>query len=786
MDWGEVNPTHAYYNDSRTSKDNEDPSCSTRFKTRRTQKTSSALEALLKTLYALLLYLLGILYVIPYEYDDVDDPTEKDLALNVDHIFEADQCDAFDSDVDEAPNIQTMFMVNLSSEDPIYDEAGPSYDSNTPFEVQDHDTCVDHLDEYHEVHEMQNDVQHNYVVDSDAEYASDSNIILYNQYMEDNEEHVVQSNVSSVRNDALMSIIDDMHEQGVQSMSANKQVKVVNDTLTSELARYKELVGVYEKRTKFELTEREQKIDEQMRIIISDRNRKETSLKSELHTVQMQLRSTVDHNKSMKEEVTTLKKDFKQKEDKYIEEFLDIKKLKEKKLSLDAHQEKGEGEGADADLERAIKLSLDPSFLPQRQAPVGGVAIRERVAEEIQRLPDVEGKGNVIVTEEQAAHSLIDLSKKKSTTDQFILQRRDKAPHDLTTGPSSQPQDDTSEKVVPESSSTTDLERTKRVGISISTEDQAGSDPRKEHVTLAGPNPEHMDDDFYATAYPDVHENLKLRTDEHATLETQPSSTEPLSSMKNLEDTDTFRDQFLNDKPTEDEPPINTEATTITTAILEITPFIALQLRVAKLEQDMSEVKKTDHSAALERQTADLIQKYSVQTALENPANYRLYHALIEALIEDENAMDKEVADKVKDHKRKRDSDDDVDDDDEGPSAGSNQDSEQSTKNKLDSNASAAQQPPAHTSSAWQITDTRDTPPGPSMQRSDHQSEQSSDDNRITDEGHVSDPDDTDNAHIPKVPAATWFKLIPEEERPATPEPEWTIPLNDYPEPENN
>ncbi|GJS30390.1 hypothetical protein Tco_0491010 [Tanacetum coccineum] len=73
--------------------------------------------------------------------DDVDD-----LALNVDHDFEADQCDAFDSDVDEAPTTQTMFMVNLSSEDPIYNEAGPSYDSNTPFEVQDHDTFVDHMD----------------------------------------------------------------------------------------------------------------------------------------------------------------------------------------------------------------------------------------------------------------------------------------------------------------------------------------------------------------------------------------------------------------------------------------------------------------------------------------------------------------------------------------------------------------------------------------------------------------------------------------------------------------
>ncbi|GKF47202.1 hypothetical protein Tco_0137004, partial [Tanacetum coccineum] len=57
---------------------------------------------------------------------------------------------------------------NLSSEDPIYDEVGPSYDSNTPFEVQDHDTFVYHMDEYHEVHEMQSDVQHNYVVDSEA------------------------------------------------------------------------------------------------------------------------------------------------------------------------------------------------------------------------------------------------------------------------------------------------------------------------------------------------------------------------------------------------------------------------------------------------------------------------------------------------------------------------------------------------------------------------------------------------------------------------------------------
>ncbi|GJX44565.1 hypothetical protein Tco_0261241 [Tanacetum coccineum] len=111
--------------------------------------------------------------------NNVDEPPVQDLALNVDHVFQADQCDAFDSDVDEAPTVQTMFMVNLSSADPIYDEAGPSYDSDILSEVQDHDNYIDSVGEYHEVHEMQNDIQQNYVVDADAEYTSDSNIIPY-------------------------------------------------------------------------------------------------------------------------------------------------------------------------------------------------------------------------------------------------------------------------------------------------------------------------------------------------------------------------------------------------------------------------------------------------------------------------------------------------------------------------------------------------------------------------------------------------------------------------------
>ncbi|GJY96766.1 hypothetical protein Tco_0513676, partial [Tanacetum coccineum] len=114
---------------------------------------------------------------------------------------------------------------------------------------------------------------------------------------------------------------------------------------------------------------------------------------------------------------------------------------------------------------------------------------------------------------------------------------------------------------------------------------------------------------------------------------------------------------------------------------------------------------------------------------------------------------------------------------------------DQSSKKPRESEASASKQHPTLTSTGWQITDTREAGVDSSMHRSDPESEhseQSSDDISKQDEGNDSDMEDTDNAHIPKVSTTTWFKPIPESERPATPEPEWTIPPNDFPEPEHN
>ncbi|GKD25252.1 hypothetical protein Tco_1231466, partial [Tanacetum coccineum] len=77
-------------------------------------------------------------------------------------------------------------------------------------------------------------------------------------------------------------------------------------------------------------------------------------------------------------------------------------------------------------------------------------------------------------------------------------------------------------------------------------------------------------------------------------------------------------------------------------------------------------IKSTDKATLIEYdQKSALYQTMHANKSFNrNPANHRLYHALIEALIKNENAMDKGVADTVQDHKRNH---DDEDNDDEDP-----------------------------------------------------------------------------------------------------------------------
>ncbi|GKE51636.1 hypothetical protein Tco_1486792, partial [Tanacetum coccineum] len=244
-----------------------------------------------------------------------------------------------------------------------------------------------------------------------------------------------------------------------------------------------------------------------------------------------------------------------------------------------------------------------------------------------------------------------------------------------------------------------------------------------------------------------------------------------------------------------------TEAPTIIPEILEITPFIALQLRFAKLEQDMFEVKKIDHSAAIldsiqshvppvvdkvkqesEKSPEEIIIIKREQEEKKQEPTYTIKSTdqaaleefdLKKALIEDENTMDKEVADTVKDHKRKH-----YGDDDEDPPARSNQG--KSTKKRRKRESESAQKPSTTKESSKGKDPKVGSKTGKSAPAKDPveehtekliMDEQSTEDIPISDEWHVSDPEDNDNAHMPKIPdTTTWFRPIPEEERHASPE----------------
>ncbi|GJV98215.1 integrase, catalytic region, zinc finger, CCHC-type containing protein [Tanacetum coccineum] len=60
-----------------------------------------------------------------FDADVIINPVQ-DLALNEDNIFQADECEAFDSNVDDEPTAQTIFMANLSSVGSANPQAGPS------------------------------------------------------------------------------------------------------------------------------------------------------------------------------------------------------------------------------------------------------------------------------------------------------------------------------------------------------------------------------------------------------------------------------------------------------------------------------------------------------------------------------------------------------------------------------------------------------------------------------------------------------------------------------------
>ncbi|GJV72815.1 retrovirus-related pol polyprotein from transposon TNT 1-94 [Tanacetum coccineum] len=202
----------------------------------------------------------------------------------------------------------------------------------------------------------------------------------------------------------------------------------------------------------------------------------------------------------------------------------------------------------------------EPEPEPEHQ----GEAIREPVAKATQALPVVEGKGKEIATKEQVAQSLLALHmpKKRICDSSSPADAETGADTDKTNGGGDTEILQIGEEQGVDVANVVNIEE-KLLRLMKARLDKtlAGLDPGESRVALVGLNPEPTHKEFIANVYPIVHESLKFLADEHVILEDPLSSTGTLSSMKNLNDTYTIGDQFLNDKSSEDEPgKLNVEA----------------------------------------------------------------------------------------------------------------------------------------------------------------------------------------------------------------------------------
>ncbi|GJU93115.1 hypothetical protein Tco_1317871 [Tanacetum coccineum] len=240
----------------------------------------------------------------------------------------------------------------------------------------------------------------------------------------------------------------------------------------------------------------------------------------------------------------------------------------------------------EAILQKVLEESLTDAY-PTQRGPLPPVVFRETDTGKLQPLPEVPGKGKEKVGEEQAAQVLLHLQtpKKKSPAEQYIFQRRTPVPSE----PAGHEESSSlyAELGLSGSDTESDEEMPSVVRSGAQDEGQAGPDPGKLDEGQAGPNPddvaesqplptpsvlagpnlehsdveitdassqpqpEHMDEGFIATAYPEVQENLKLTVDEQMIPEEPVSSTGTLSSLQHLTKDFSYGDQFIDDKPSE-------------------------------------------------------------------------------------------------------------------------------------------------------------------------------------------------------------------------------------------
>nr|GEU79638.1 Gag-Pol polyprotein [Tanacetum cinerariifolium] len=122
----------------------------------------------------------------------------------------------------------------------------------------------------------------------------------------------------------------DAYDLDCDYISSAKEVlttnKIVNESLTAELERYKERVAIFKQRQNVDLKKGEKLIDSQMDDLIQNRNAKLATFQQEIDTLKETLSNNVKEKDSLSTTLNVFKTEFKEKESMYIDKEIVLEK----------------------------------------------------------------------------------------------------------------------------------------------------------------------------------------------------------------------------------------------------------------------------------------------------------------------------------------------------------------------------------------------------------------------------------------------------------------------------
>nr|GEX27697.1 hypothetical protein [Tanacetum cinerariifolium] len=344
------------------------------------------------------------------------------------------------------------------------------------------------------------------------------------------------------------------------------------------------------------------------------------------------------------------------------------------------------------------------------------------------------------------------------------------------------------------------------------------AEPNLEHMDLEGTdvstqqNPEQIDEGFTATAYPNVQENLKLTVDEHVFLEEPASFTGTLSSLQHLAEDFSSGDRFFNDKPSEAENE-KTTAETKAESMVSVTiqqdtstiPPMTTPIMANLIQDNKHLVERLDsHGSCLYTlENLDIPQQVSkaVDKIVTDAVDWAI-QALEKSINRDHSdELLTNLAEARRKKKKRHDSPKTPPGSPPhqppppplpvGPSGTSRSlgafrssqlplppppsSTSQSDQSKSTIAPSSSKTDASAEYTAWTTTNTRLRPSVSSIPEDLHMDDDTAPDEQV----HSSDDEDIGNAHISNLNLQQdWWKPL-EEDKPATPEPAWSIPSSD-------